>query len=115
LYRENLFKLSIAEEINIKNHDSLLVGKDACYNNVNQIYSNMLEIAFSDVPEDKLFELSELDTTDSAYCNIMYIIALYAANKKGYDNIENKIRNKCTNDLFLYLWDAWKSKKLRRE
>lgn len=112
LYRENLPNIGILKkEINIKNIDSLMVGKDACYSNVNQIYSNMLEIALSDVSEDKLFELSELNTNESAYCNIMNIIALYAADKKGYEDLTKKIRDKCTNGLFLYLWDTWKSKK----
>lgn len=111
LYCENIPSLSILKEINIKNKDSLMVDKDECYTIVNQIYRNMVEIALKDISENDLYKLSELETNESAYRNIMYIIALYAADKKGYEGLSQKLQKMVTNDLYLYLWDAWKSKK----
>ena len=111
LYCENIPNISVSKDINLKNRDSLMVDKDECYSIVNQMYRNMVEIALGDTSENELDKLSELETNEIAYRNIMYIIALYAADKKGYEGLSQKLQMKCTNDLYLYLWDAWKSKK----
>ena len=110
LYCKDLPNIGISEEIAIKNKDSLMVDKDDCYRYVNQIYKSMVKIALKDILESELSVLSELETNNSAYRNIMYIIALYAADKKGYRLLTQNLQKKCTNDLYLYLWDAWKSK-----
>lgn len=115
LYRKNLSELSIGNEINIKNSDSLMVEKDVCCKNVNQIYINMEKIALCDISENELYELSKLKTNELAFCNIMYIIALYAADRKGYEDLKNILKGKCSNELYLYLWNEWKLNKSKEE
>lgn len=111
LYHKSLSNLSIAEKIYINNKDKLKTEKDICFKLVNQIFCSMTEIALKDISKERLLELSELNTKEHAYRNIMYIIALYAAEKRGYTDLTIKIRDKCTNDLYLYLWDSWRLKK----
>lgn len=111
LYHKDIPNIKISEEVNIENEDSLMVTKDECYAIVNQVYKNMIEIALKNISENELFILCELDTKVPAYRNIMYIIALYAADRKGYKDLSQELKEKCTNDLYLYLWDAWKSSK----
>lgn len=113
LYCRDIPNIGISEGVNIKNRDSLMVDKDECSSIISQMYRNMVEIASGELSEDELSKLSELETNQIAYRNIMYIIALYAADKKGYENLSQKLQKKCKNDLYLYLWDAWKSKKIR--
>lgn len=110
LYHKHLPNIKVSKEIDIKNKDSLMVGKDECNTIINKIYQNMVAIVSRDNTEDDLFKLSELETKEQAYRNIMYIIALYAANKKGYEVLAGELQKKCTNDIYVYLWDAWKSK-----
>lgn len=108
LYCRDLSKVSISKDERLTNEDSLLVNKlDSC-KAIESIYRRMEAISSNDVTEAELSELSELDTVHIAYRNIMYIIALYAADKKGYNSLAQTLQTQCSNDLFVSLWKQWK-------
>lgn len=110
LYLRDIPNIDISDDPKIENRDSLLIEKEDCLFNVNQIYSRMVEIASRDISEDELLYLSELDTNSISYRNIMYIISVYVADKKGYRLLEKSLLEKCSNELYVYLWKAWKEK-----
>ncbi|SEO79756.1 thymidylate synthase [Amphibacillus marinus] len=112
LYCRDLEKVGISNDLKILNKDSLFLGKEECFYNVNEIYKRMMKIAYNDnISEDELYEISELDSNSSAYRNIMYIITLYVADRKGFKLLSERILKKCTNELFVFLWRNWKGEK----
>ena len=110
LYHKDLNDIGISEDKGIRNEDSLLVDKDECFLNVNEIYSHMVEMSSGDISEQDLSRLSELDSNNTAYKNIMYIIALYVAEKKNYTLLSSELQKKCSNELYLSLWSEWRGR-----
>lgn len=115
LYCHDFHNIDILGDDKILNNDSLLINKTECCMNIENIYHNMEIMASNDVTEGELYELSKLNTVNVAYRNIMCIIALYAANKKGYQSLAQTLQNRCSNNLYIFLWKRWKERNTNDE
>lgn len=107
LYVHDFNKMKVSTNKYSKNTDSLSIPKSDFDIIAKEIYSRMEKIVHTDVNEIELKTISELNSNYESYNNIMRIIAAYAAKKKGLMYLENVVINKCTNHLYVELWNGW--------
>ena len=107
LYTSDSQNLSITEDAGLMNLDHLTLAKDKFTDVINEIYQNMLIIAYNNISELELYMLSELNNNEKAYCNIMLIISAYAARKLGFLDLEKELVTKCSNTLYSHIWRKW--------
>ncbi|OIP53337.1 MAG: hypothetical protein AUK31_01700 [Fibrobacteres bacterium CG2_30_45_31] len=107
LYENDFDNMKIYSNKFSKNTDSLSVSK--CYFDsvVEKIYKRMKRIVTEDPDETHLETISSLDSESQAYNNIMLIISAYVARKKEYLRLKEDILSRCTNPLYLEIWNRW--------
>jgi Thymidylate synthase len=107
LYKKNYNSMGTCFERYHKNVDSLSISKKSFDIIIKEIYQRMNVIVSTDVDEACLEKLSNLSSQEQAYNNIMFIITAYAARKKGFFLLKDKIINCCTNPLYREIWKKW--------
>lgn len=107
LYEQDRNSIAVSEGTSFENTDSLAISKEIFDAVINKMYSGMVRIANNDVKELELFEIADMEIEEQAYKNIMIIIALYAAQKKGFIHLQVDLLNMCTNKLYKNMWTQW--------
>lgn len=107
LYAYDSEFLSIAEDIELTNTDSLKLKKDKFEVVIDEMYHNMRIISDTSISESELFKLANLDNKEPAYCNIMYVISAYAARRLGFIDLEKELIARCSNGLYVHMWKKW--------
>ncbi|WP_279006268.1 thymidylate synthase [Thomasclavelia cocleata] len=107
LYERDKKRINIGILDNMINSDTLSVSKDVSDTLFKEMYRRMELIVNSDVSEEDLIKLANLNSEYEAYNNIMIIIVAYAARKLYGNNLSNKIVELCTNNLYKVMWKSW--------
>lgn len=108
VYEKDFKYLKNALNNKLQNTDSLSVCKEQ-FDVVNkEIFDRMNTIVKIDLSEKALLDIANLNSSAQAYNNIMFVIAAYAAFRKGYSDVEKDIVSKCTNDLYKTMWKKWR-------
>lgn len=111
LYERDLCKIDAGNVGEIKSEDSLAICKSESDRIFKMIYERMKIFALREVSEKEIFTLSQIDCGYDAYNNIMLMIGLYVANKKQYDDVMKELIKKCTNNIYVMMWNNWLQKK----
>lgn len=108
LYNRDSLKIGVGEGIGIENTDTLALNKVESEKIFKEIYQRMKVLATKNVTEDVIYSLGQLDSEFISYNNIMLIIAAYVAQKgKKYD-LAKELVEKCSNRLYVIMWERWK-------
>jgi thymidylate synthase len=107
LYTRDCNKIEIGTDLYSRNADSLSVSKNVFDMAIKEIYNRMQTIVYTDIDEIKLGSISYLNSESEAYNNIMRIISAYAARKKGFLSLKDKIIKDCSNPLYIEIWNQW--------
>lgn len=107
LYTRDCNKIGIGIDLYSKNADSLSVSKNVFDMIIKEIYNRMQTIVCTDIDEMKLGSISDPNSESEAYNNIMRIISAYAARKKGFLLLKEKIIKYCSNPLYIEIWSQW--------
>lgn len=92
---------------NIINNDNLSIPKGE-FDNILKIILIKMDKMFNSKPsEDELLSLATLNSTYMAYNNIVYVIGAYASKKYNYSMLTRKLLSKCTNSIYIRIWDNW--------
>jgi len=113
LYESDLKKIEIGKIGEIKCEESLALCKNESERIFKMIYERMKLFALSKVSEKEIFTLSQIDCGYEAYSNIMLIIGMYVANKMQYGDVVKELMKKCTNNIYVIMWENWLQKKSR--
>ncbi|MEN6462526.1 MAG: thymidylate synthase [Syntrophomonas sp.] len=92
---------------NLWNKDNLALNKAMFSEVIEDIFQRMTIIAKGKISVSELQKLSNLKYQNEAYCNIMFIIAAYAARKFGFIELERDLISKCSNELYIRMWENW--------
>lgn len=111
LYDRDINKIGIGQETEIENMDSLMLCKDESEKIFKEIYDRMITFSNEKLSEKELNTMAILDSQYAAYNNIMLIITAYVAHKTCKDDLVNELVSKCTNSLYVAMWDRWMSYK----
>ncbi len=107
LYTSDIDNLLVTNDTKLTNPDNLMLTRNQFVHVINEIYNNMSIIAKNKISKLDLAKLAELKINEKAYCNIMYIISAYAARKLGYTELEKELVEKCSNALYVHMWESW--------
>lgn len=112
LYKYDLGKFSASFQTDLENQDKLCMTKETSESIFELMFVRMKSIVdnASQISEIELEKLSVLDSENHGLNNMMYIIGAYAARKIGFYNLENLLIKKCTNDIYIHLWNRWVTK-----
>lgn len=111
LYNRDISKVGIAQESFLDNDDSLSLCKTETEKIFKEIYERMKSLAVNAIVENDIYSLAQLDSGYTAYDNMMLIIASYVAKKKQNDDLVTELMNKCTNKVYVIMWDRWNARK----
>ena len=111
LYECDIQKIEVGNVGEIKCEESLALCKSESDRIFKMIYERMKAFALSEVSEKELFSLSQIDCGYDAYNNIMLIIGMYVANKMQYGDVMKELMKKCTNNIYVMMWDNWLQRK----
>lgn len=110
LYNRDIDKIGVGQEVEIENTDSLSLKKDDSEKIFNEIYKRMKAFVQNDITEKDIYSLAQLNSEYSAYNNIMIIISAYVARKLHKYDLVNELIGKCTNDIYVSMWNRWNDK-----
>ena len=110
VYQNDLDTMRISVRPEINNSDRLHAGYDETQEIVGEIFRNMVEISSGKLSEADLLKKSKLSVPHSGYQNILLMIILYVANKSNFTALAKFLIDRCTNELFIELWNAWKGR-----
>lgn len=110
LYCHDANKIGIGQEVEIENVDSLSLSRNESEKIFREIYARMRKLAEDTVSEKEIHSLAELGCQYIEYNNIMLIIAAYVANKKQNYALVEELIKKCTNRVYVAMWNRWSSK-----
>ena len=110
-YTTDCFEINGNIDICSNNTDSLNTTKEQFDEIISKMYQLMQIMAFHNISEQELTDLVSLSLENEAYDNIMAMITLYIAHKKGYNHLEQKLLSTCTNKVYCDMWNAWLNRK----
>jgi thymidylate synthase len=112
LYKSDLGKFSSSNQYDIANQDKLYMPKETSESIFASMYSRMKYIVenSNQLSELELERLSFLDSDSPSLNNMMQIIGAYVARKMSYLDLEKLLNKKCTNSIYLQLWNRWVTK-----
>ncbi|MBD5532022.1 MAG: hypothetical protein HDQ98_07465 [Lachnospiraceae bacterium] len=113
LYNRDSAKIRIAEEIAVENDDSLALCKGETGKVFSEIYARMKSLALGTATEKEICSVAHLKSEYVSYNNIMLILAAYAARKRNYDGLVLELIEKCSNMVYVEMWNRWVDKKRR--
>lgn len=111
LYNRDISKFGIAQESFLDNDDSMALCKDETEKLFKEIYERMKSLMSSGTIESDIYSLAQLDSGYNAYNNMMLIIAAYVAKKKQNDDLVTELMEKCTNKVYVAMWNRWIDRK----
>lgn len=111
LYNRDINKVGIAEEIKIENNDSLSLCKAETDKIYKEIYERMKVLVSNGAIEKEIYSLAHINSEYVAYNNMMFIIASYAAQKKHFGDLAMELVSKCSNRVYVTMWDRWIARK----
>ncbi len=111
LYNRDISKAGIAEETKVENKDSLSLCKDETEKIYKEIYERMKLLAAGGAIEKEIYSLAQMNSEYVAYNNIMFIIASYAAQKNHFYDLAIELVNKCSNRVYVTMWNRWIARK----
>ena len=107
LYKHDISKIGIGQEISIKNSDSLVLRKNESERIFKEIYDRMKSLTLTHITEKEVYSLAMLGSEYDAYNNIMRIVSAYVANKRYMFDLSKVLVEGCTNDLYCTMWNRW--------
>lgn len=107
LHLYNDYNIGIEDRDIILNSDILAVDKDTSHKCFEAIYKNMLLLCSANLSAEEILRYSKIEFMPQPYNNIMAILATYIAFKRKYYDISEQIISKCTNKLYIHLWNDW--------
>lgn len=111
LYDRDISKIGIGHESEISNRDSLLLCRGESEKIFKEIYDRMISLATEKITEKDIYSLAVLDSQYVAYNNMMLLISAYVASKMCKFDLVNELISKCTNELYVAMWNRWISNK----
>lgn len=111
LYDRDIPKVGIAEEATVDNDDSLSLRKDETDKIYKEIYERMKSLVSSSIIEKDIYSLAQINFEYVAYNNMMLIIASYAAQKNHFDDLAAELVGKCSNRVYVEMWNRWVARK----
>lgn len=105
-------EFKIQEAISAKNSDIISESKEDSENIFKRLFHRMNLLRTSNIYEQVLDILKNECTLPPAYWNMLMILCLYAIRRKGTDiigleTLKNQCKGKCTNGLYLEIWNNW--------
>lgn len=110
LYNRDISKIDVAGETMIENKDSLSLSKNETDKIFKELYERMKSLTFC-VKEKEIYSLAHLNSSFISYDNMMFIIALYVAYKKSYNDLVMDLVKECSNKLYVAMWNRWTDRK----
>lgn len=110
LYERDKSSIAIGDKTEIKNFDSLSIKKPDSEKIFKEIYNRMLTISTKNLGDREIYNMAHLKSNYAAYNNIMLIIGAYAAQKCRYYEVAKDLIDKCTNVVFVMMWNDWITK-----
>ncbi len=111
LYSRDIPKVGAAEEVTVENNDSLSLGKDETDKIYKEIYERMKSLMSGSIIEKEIYSLAQMNSEYAAYNNMMLIIASYAARKNHFDDLAAELVGKCSNRVYVTMWNRWLERK----
>lgn len=110
LYKRDVSKIKIGQEMKMENSDSIALRKNESERVFKEIYERMKILAMNKVTDKELYSLAQLKSEYEAYNNIMFVIAAYKAHKLHLYDLTNELVEKCTNKIYIEMWHRWVNK-----
>ena len=111
LYNRDISKVDIAEETPLENKDCLSLCKEETEKLFKEIYERMKCLVSSSIIEKEIYSLAQINSEYVAYNNMMLIIASYAAQKNLFDDLAAELVGKCSNGVYVEMWNRWVARK----
>lgn len=110
LYDKDLSRSSATSASILANTDSLSIDINEFPRVIDLIFDFMKGVSTAQLNEDALLALLNCSADiPEGYRNMLYIIAVYAADRMGLYPVSQEILSKCSNKLYTHLWLEWKS------
>lgn len=111
LYDRDVDKIGIGKEIYIENNESLSLNREESEKLFREIFDRMKCLANDAISNKEILNLAQLNSQYNQYNNIMLIIAAYVAHKMQEDDLVEEIVGKCTNGIYVTMWNRWADKR----
>ncbi len=113
LYEKDTIKIAVSDDEEITNNDSLCLSKLESEIIFYEIYKRMKVLSTKKFTEKQFLSLAKLESTYSAYNNIMLIIAAYVSQQKYNCDFTSELIKECTNEAYKEMWNRWLANKNR--
>jgi thymidylate synthase len=108
VYQRDYDYLATPSKVEVaRNTDNLAVCKaksDQYFSELNQRIECLMSTALT---KQELLRLTTLDLLPQAFQNMLLILAAEVARRKGWQDLEHKVGNDCTNPALVQAWNNW--------
>ena len=113
LYANDKKRVNICFDKEIWNPDNISISFSDSRRIFSEMFNRMLCLSKNNLCEKDIEKLGHLGSEFSAYNNMLILIAAYVSHKRGYKELTEALVSKCTNALFIDMWNNWENRKNR--